>query len=78
MWRYPFSRSRGFRRGDVVEIRSAKEIAATLDASGCLDGLAFMPEMAVHCGRRYRVQSRASKTCVEGLGLRRMSGTVFP
>ncbi len=36
-----------------------------------------MPEMAVLCGRRYRVRSRASKTCVEGLGLRRMSGTVF-
>ena len=70
-------RSNGFRRGDIVEVRSTAEIAATLDASGCLDELAFMPEMAMYCGRRYRVRSRASKTCVEGLGLRRMDDTIF-
>lgn len=77
MWRHLFNRSNGFRRGDVVEVRSATEIAATLDASGCLEGLQFMPEMALYCGRRYRVRSRASKTCVEGLGLRRMSHSIF-
>ena len=36
--------------GDVVRIRSLEEIAATLDANGCLDGLPFMPEMAKYCG----------------------------
>ena len=41
--------------GDEVEIRSSGEIAATLDDSGCLDGLPFMPEMAAFCGRRARV-----------------------
>lgn len=38
--------------GDVVEIRSLDEVRSTLDASGRLDGLPFMPEMAALCGRR--------------------------
>ena len=70
-------RRRRLRRGDWVDVLSAAEIAATLDADGRLDGLPFMPEMAAHCGRRYRVHRRADKTCVEGLGLRRLRGTVF-
>ncbi len=41
--------------GEVVEVRSFAEIAATLDASGCLDGLPFMAEMARFCGQRVRV-----------------------
>src|SRR5262245_47954515 len=32
--------------GDMVEIRALDEIQETLDESGCLDGLPFMPEMA--------------------------------
>lgn len=36
--------------GELVRIRSLEEIAATLDANGCLDGLPFMPEMAKYCG----------------------------
>ncbi len=66
-----------FQRGAWVEVRSATEIAATLDADGCLDGLPFMPEMARLCGRRLKVLKRADKTCVEGFGLRRMRDTVF-
>src|SRR5262245_49339796 len=38
--------------GDMVEIRALDEIRETLDGSGCLDGLPFMPEMAAFCGRR--------------------------
>jgi hypothetical protein len=38
------------RVGDLVRIHSLEEIAATLDANGCLDGLPFMPEMAKFCG----------------------------
>jgi len=38
--------------GDVVEVRSLDEIGMTLDASGCLDRLPFMPEMAKFCGQR--------------------------
>lgn len=41
--------------GDVVEVRSLDEILSTLDESGGLDGLPFMPEMAPFCGRRFRI-----------------------
>lgn len=64
-------------RNQLVEVRTAAEIAATLDADGKCDGLPFMPEMLVHCGRRFRIFRRAEKTCVEGHGLRRMRDTVL-
>jgi hypothetical protein len=64
-------------RGQLVEVKSAQEIAATLDADGMLDGTPFMPEMARYCGQRLRVLHRADITCVEGLGLRRMTAAVF-
>lgn len=66
-----------FFRGQLVEIRSSAEIAATLDASGKLDGVPFMPEMARYCGQRARVFRRADKTCVAGAGHRRMRAAVF-
>jgi hypothetical protein len=66
-----------FRRGDTVEVKGLEEILATLDADGKLEGLPFMPEMVRHCGRRFRVSRRADKSCVEGLGIRQMTGTVF-
>ena len=77
MSRFAWIRPNRLRRGDFVEVRSEAEIAATLDAEGCLDGLPFMPEMSAYCGSRARIHRRASKTCVEGLGLRRMSDTLF-
>jgi hypothetical protein len=64
-------------QGQLVEVRSIREIAATLDVNGKFDGLPFMPEMAIHCGRRFRVFRRADITCVEGHGLRRMNAAVF-
>jgi hypothetical protein len=51
------------RAGEWVEVRSKEEILATLDTRGCLDNLPFMPEMFEHCGKRFRVRSRAHKTC---------------
>lgn len=66
-----------FFRGQLVQVRSSAEIAATLDANGKLDGVPFMPEMARYCGKHARVFRRADKTCVEGAGLRRMRATVF-
>lgn len=64
--------------GEVVEVRSKAEILATLDQSGALDGLVFMPEMLAFCGTRSRVLKRADKTCdtVKDSGLRRMYDTV--
>ncbi len=66
------------RPGDAVEVRSAAEIAATLDAQGRLDGLPFMPEMLAAVGREARVFRVAHKTCdtIEWSGLRAMDSTV--
>lgn len=64
-------------RGQIVEVKSAAEIAATLDADGALDGLPFMPEMTAFCGRRLTVRSRVDRTCVEGHGLRRLHDTLL-
>ena len=49
--------------GELAEVRSRKEILSTLDASGRLDNLPFMPEMFAYCGRQLRVYKRAHKTC---------------
>jgi len=52
--------------GEMVEVLSAAEIMASLDADGKLDGLPFMPEMLAFCGRRLRVSKRADNTCALG------------
>jgi hypothetical protein len=41
--------------GDEVEVRSLEEIRSTLDATGCLEAMPFMREMAKSCGRTLRV-----------------------
>ena len=51
------------RAGEWVEVRTLAEIRATLDGSGALEGMPFMPEMAQYCGQRFRVAARAHKTC---------------
>jgi hypothetical protein len=51
------------RAGDLVEVKTAAEILATLDEAGCLDGMPFMPEMLSFCGRTMRVAKVAHKTC---------------
>lgn len=52
-----------FRAGDWVEVRSKEDILATLDKSGRLDGLPFMPQMLNYCGQKFQVYKRAHKTC---------------
>jgi hypothetical protein len=49
--------------GDWVEVRSKEEILGTLDQSGKLEGMPFMPEMFEYCGKRFRVAKRAHKNC---------------
>ena len=49
--------------GELVEVRSREEILSTLDKTGCLDGMPFMPEMFAFCGKRLPVYKRAHKTC---------------
>jgi hypothetical protein len=67
-----------FRAGEMVRVRSATEILATLDSEGCLDGMPFMPEMLAFCGRRMRVVASAHKTCdpAHKTGSRRLSMSV--
>jgi hypothetical protein len=64
------------RPGELVRVRSAAEIFATLDERGTLDGLPFMPEMLKYCGRTLPVTQRADKTCAGDGVVRRMHNTV--
>lgn len=66
----------GFALGDLVEIRSAEEILAGLDSRGEQDSLQFMPEMLQYCGRTFRIDKIAGKTCdtVNWSGMREAGG----
>ena len=57
--------------GDLVEIRSEKEIFCTLDRSQKLNGLAFQPEMRHFCEKRYKVFKRLERIIVESTGEKR-------
>src|SRR5258708_7197865 len=72
-------RHAGLRHGDVVEVKSAAEILATLDAGGALDGLPFMPEMVGYCGRRFTVDKWADNICdtIHYTGSRRLPDSVL-
>lgn len=74
-----FADKRPLRPGDVVEVRSAAEILATLDSDAAVDRMPFMPEMAHHAGRRYTVSRRVDKICntITSTGSRRMDATVY-
>jgi hypothetical protein len=56
-------RTTGLKVGDLVEVRSAEEILATLDEHGELENLPFMPEMLAFCGQRLTVHKIAHKLC---------------
>jgi hypothetical protein len=73
------AQQRPLRPGDVVEVRSATEILATLDGDASLDNMPFMPEMARLAGRRFTVSRRVDKICdtINGTGSRRMRETVY-
>jgi hypothetical protein len=64
--------------GEWVEVRSKAEILNTLDKTGQLEGLPFMPQMFEYCGQRFRVYKRAHKTCdtVNDYKGRRMNSAV--
>jgi hypothetical protein len=67
-----------FKAGEWVEVRSREEILATLDPSGRLENLPFMPEMLQYCGRRFKVFRRADKTCdnIAAWSIRRVKNAV--
>ena len=67
------------RAGDVVRVRTKEEILATLDETGRLGALPFMPEMLAFTGQELTVFKRADKTCdtITQTGTRRrMENTV--
>jgi len=47
--------------GEWVEVRSAKEIFATLDRHAKLRGLQFTREMQKYCGKRFKVYRDSKK-----------------
>lgn len=67
------------RPGDRVMLRAPADILASLDATGALGGVPFMPEMLHYYGRIYTVARRVEKICdtVCPVASRRMVDTVF-
>ena len=58
----------GVRPGELVRVKSRREIARSLDPNGRNRGLAFDWEMLPHCGRTYRVQDRIERFVDENTG----------
>ena len=56
------------RPGEFVEVRSEPEILQTLDEQGRHRGLAWMPNMARCCGKRYTVYKRVERIMLESSG----------
>ena len=62
------SRQLDLQPGDLVRIKSKREIEATLDATNHNRGLSFDGEMANYCGRTARVRARVSHIIEESTG----------
>ena len=67
------------RPGDLVRVRSASEILATLDEDATVEGIPFMPEMLRYVDKHYRVSKRIEKICwyTAESSSRRLPGTLF-
>ncbi len=65
------------RRGDVVALRSPREILETLDETGSLDGVPFMPEMLGYFAGTSTVAKRVERACDAVSRSRRMPDTVL-
>lgn len=72
------SADKSLRVGDLVEVRSAEEILATLDERGEYENLPFMPEMLKFCGKRLTVDKVAHKLCdtISQTGMHKMENAV--
>jgi hypothetical protein len=67
----------GLNPGDWVEVKSRREIEATLTTDGKNRGLSFETEMLEHCGRRYRVAFPLRKIISQDSGtMIQLHGTV--
>ncbi len=68
----------GLQPGDLVEVRSAEEMLATLDSSGRLKGMALMPQMLGYAGQRFKVYKKMERILIENTGeIRRLKNTVL-
>jgi hypothetical protein len=59
---------RGFKPGELVQIRTGREIGETLNEKGTHRGLWFDREMKVYCGRTARVKTKVERFIDEGSG----------
>jgi hypothetical protein len=70
--------SLGLQSGELVEVKSEREILQVLDGNGATSGLAFLPEMWRYCGRRFRVFKRLDRLLLEdSKQIRRLKDTVL-
>lgn len=67
------------RSGDLVRVRTAREILDTLDENGAVEGIPFMPEMVQYVDKQFRVSNRIEKICwvTEESCSRRLPNTVL-
>ncbi len=64
--------------GELVQVKSREQIAATLDRRGRNRGLGFTQEMLSCCDKRYRVLKRMDRMIVETTGkMKEMADTVL-
>lgn len=68
----------GLQPGETVEVKSAQEIAQTLNEKGCNRGLRYDRGLNTFCGTRQRVRERLDRMIVESTGqMIQMQGTVI-
>ncbi len=56
--RYKIKQALELKIGDIVEVKSRKEIMKTLDKDSRLSGWLFSEEMWKYCGKRYRIVNK--------------------
>ena len=67
----------GLQPGEQVEVKSAEEIARTLNPRGCNRGLRYDRGLNLFCGTRYQVRDRLDKMIIESTGrMVQLKGTV--
>ncbi|MGA8763383.1 MAG: hypothetical protein WB562_11005 [Candidatus Sulfotelmatobacter sp.] len=66
------------RSGELIEIKSVKSIAETVNKNGYNRGLYFTPDMGRSCGELRKVERKVDKIIVDGTGeMRQLRNTVF-
>lgn len=74
----PYNEVLNLKPGELVEVKSEREILAILNADGKSRGLLWMRGMKDYCGKRYRVFKRVETILLESNGkLRKMRNTVL-